>query len=108
MILAGHSEATNHSVDLVGKIDCADCDALNQRINDNLNGLIQPIVDEFLSARTKYEPLVKNLSDVDFAGLFKVVMEERTRRITQLIMTNPLVRDQAIRDLKNQIHDQEN
>lgn len=74
-----------------------------ERPKNLIEELMEETVGKYEKARAKYEPLVKNLTDMDFVGLYRVVMEERTRRMAILIATNPAVRDMAIADLKRQI-----
>lgn len=66
--------------------------------------LIEEIMDENVGklqkAQAKYGPLVSKLTDMDFAGLYRVVMEERDKRMGILIATNPFVRQLAIDDLR--------
>lgn len=83
-------------------------DPREQKAENIVDSMFQNILDETNAAIKKYTPLVKSLTDLDFAGLYKVVMDERQVRMVRLMIENPLVRQQAIEDLKHSIHDQEN
>lgn len=74
--------------------------------------LVDKIVLENLTllrkAKEKYTPLVQNLTDMDFAGLFQVVMDERKKRMVRLMMENPAILRSAIDDLNQRIKDEGN
>lgn len=57
--------------------------------------LSDPIFDnirkDFEEAEKKYNPLVRHIKDIEFAALYKVVVEERTRRMARLMIENPAI-----------------
>jgi hypothetical protein len=61
--------------------------------------LMQDSVGQLLKATAKYGPLVEKLTDMEFAGLFQVIQEERSRRITRLMIENPFLRRAALEQI---------
>lgn len=53
-------------------------------LNAVLDDLLEPIAAQHAAARKKYRPLVRGLKDVEFAGLWEVVVEERQVRLERL------------------------
>lgn len=70
-----------------------------QRPKTIIEEIAEQSFEQLKSAKTKYGPLIEKLSDMEFAGLFQVVMAERDKRITHLMLTNPAVRQAAIDDI---------
>lgn len=86
-----------------------------KRANGFLNDLFQEHLDTLTKAKNKYRPLVHSLTDMEFAGLFQIVMEERETRMAKLMLTNPGFRmaaahhaQQEIDKINQQIKDGEN
>lgn len=57
---------------------------LEQKLNKGIEQLFGPAVQRHALARAKYGPLVRKISDEDFAGLWLEVIEERERRMIRL------------------------
>lgn len=55
--------------------------------------------EEFEKNAEKFRTTVPRLTDIAFAALFTIVMEERVKRVERLIAENPIVRRMAMEDL---------
>jgi len=58
---------------------------VEDRINDGLAALFEGVASKQLAARQKYRPLVRNLTDIEFAGLWEEVVAERDHRLARLV-----------------------
>lgn len=70
-----------------------------ERPRNFIEELMDETAGKYLSARTKYQPLVRKLTDMEFAGLFRVVMEERESRLLTLMVTHPFLRNDIMDQL---------
>lgn len=52
--------------------------------------------EKVTAAIEKYAPIVARLHDLEFAGLYSVVLDERTRRMARLMAANPMIMKMAI------------
>lgn len=64
---------------------------MEQEAGNIIDEIFKKNIEELNAAKKKYEPLVKNSTDMEFAALWNVVLEERTRRMTRLMLENPLI-----------------
>lgn len=66
-----------------------------------IDDIFEKSINEMNTAKAKYEPLVQHLTDMEFAALYTVIMDERTIRMARLMMENPAILQQQLEKLRD-------
>jgi hypothetical protein len=66
-----------------------------QKAQEKVDSLFREVEDKFQTAYNKLDPVVRKMPDVDFAAMYKIVMEERERRLIRLVKENPFLADRG-------------
>ena len=66
---------------------------------DPLKTLFESMTARTTAARERYAPIVRRLTNEEFIGIFLAVMDERQRRLIDLMAINPAILQAAINDL---------